>query len=57
MIILPNVIDMKIKAMSSYFLLADDKSCAVAGEVYDPSNGVCKCGTANSCTSPGTWYK
>ena len=41
--------------MSSYFLLADDKSCAVAGEVYDPSNGVCKCGTANSCTSPGTW--
>ena len=29
--------------------LADDKSCAVDGETYDPFTQSCNCGSASSC--------
>ena len=29
--------------------LADDKSCAVEGETYDPVSQSCNCGSASSC--------
>ena len=32
-----------------YFQLANDVSCAVAGEIYDPFNHICNCGRENSC--------
>ena len=35
-----------------HFNSADDESCAVAGEIYDESKAICKCGTADSCATP-----
>ena len=33
----------------SYSQPANDESCAVAGEIYDPLNHICNCGRAHSC--------
>ena len=36
-----------------YIHSADDKSCSVQGEVYNPARKFCECGSAGSCTGLG----